>query len=146
VDRQCAPPREAFFPALVQLLVRISPWCGWRGFCASDEVLGPLIRGDVDVRLPKQLFGCGRRLLEYGSNEGRIVGSSIEVFNHSRLNNFGDAVPHRLKSFEKRSEGLIILAPNGFEVPWLCRFIGERLEVRDKPMTEVTPIVDAVSR
>jgi hypothetical protein len=41
-----------FFPALVRLLVRIPPWCGWRRFCASDEVLGPLIHGDVDVRLP----------------------------------------------------------------------------------------------
>jgi hypothetical protein len=55
-------------------------------------------------------------------------------------------VPHRLKPFEERSERLIILAPNGFEVPWLCRFIGERLEVCDKPATEVTLVVDAVSR
>jgi hypothetical protein len=84
--------------------------------------------------------------LEYGSDEGQVVGSPIEVFNYSRLNNFGDAVPHCLKSFEERSEGLIILAPIGFEVPCLRRLIGERLEVRDKPATEVTPIVDAVSR
>jgi hypothetical protein len=37
-----------FFPALVRLLVRIP---SWRGFCASDEVLGSLIHGDVDVCL-----------------------------------------------------------------------------------------------
>jgi hypothetical protein len=84
--------------------------------------------------------------LEYGSYEGRLVGSSIEVLNHSCLGDFGDAVPHHLKSFEERSEGLIILLANGFEVPWLRRFIGERREVRDKPSTEVTPIVDALSR
>jgi hypothetical protein len=76
----------------------------------------------------------------------RGVGSSIEVFNRSRFSDFRDAVPHRLKPFEERSESLIILAPNGFEVPWLCRFIGERLVVRDKLATEVTPVVDAVSR
>jgi hypothetical protein len=146
VARWCAPPCRAFFPAPVRLLVRIPPWCGWRGFYPTDEVLGPLIRSDVDVCLPEQLFGGGWRLLEYGSNEGRVVGSPIEVFNYIRLNNFGDAVPHCLKSFKERSEGLIILAPNGFDVPWLHRLIEERLEVRDKPTTEVTPIVDAVSR
>jgi hypothetical protein len=54
--------------------------------------------------------------------------------------------PHRLKSFEERWEGFIVLAPNGFEVPWLRRFIGERLEVRDKPATEVALVVDVVSR
>jgi hypothetical protein len=146
VARQCAPPRGAFFPALVRLLVCIPPWCGWHGFCAPDEVLGLLIRSDVDVCLPEQLFGGGWRLLEYGSDEGRVVGSPIEVFNYSCLSNFGDAVPHHLKSFEERLEGLIILTPNGFEVPWLRRLIEERLEVRDKPVIEVTPIVDTVSR
>jgi hypothetical protein len=38
------------------------------------------------------------------------------------------------------------MTPNGFEVPWLCRFIGERQEIRDKLATEVTSVVDAVSR
>jgi hypothetical protein len=38
------------------------------------------------------------------------------------------------------------LAPDGFEVPWLRRLIRGRLEVGDEPPTEVTPIVDAVSR
>jgi hypothetical protein len=90
-----------FLPALVRLLVHIPPRCGRCGFCASDEVLCPLIRGDVDVRLPEQLFESGRCLLKYGSEEGRVVGSSIEVFNHSHLSDFGDAVPHRLKPFEE---------------------------------------------
>ena len=70
----------------------------------------------------------------------------IEVFNYGRLSDFRDAVPHYLKSFEERSEGLIILTPDGFEVSWLHRLIRERLEVHDKPTTEVTPIIDAVPR
>jgi hypothetical protein len=127
-----------FFLVLVRLLVCIPPWHGWCGFCASDEVLGPLIRDDVDVCLPKQLFGGGWRLLEYGSDEGRVVGSPIEVFNYGRLSDFGDVVPHCLKSFKERSDGLIILGPNGFEVTWLRRLIRERLEICDKPTTEVT--------
>jgi hypothetical protein len=45
--------------ALVRLPVHVLLWHGWRGFRAPDEVLGPLIRGDVDVCLPKQLFGGG---------------------------------------------------------------------------------------
>jgi hypothetical protein len=133
-------------PALVRLLVRIPPWRGWRGFRASDEVLGSLIHGDVDVCLPEQLFRGGCRFLEYGSDEGRVVGSPIEIFNYGRLNDFKDAIPHCLKPFEERSESLIILVPNGFEVPWLRRLVGERLEIRDEPATEVAPIVDAVSR
>jgi hypothetical protein len=49
--------------ALVGLLVRVAPWCGWSGLRSSDEVLGTLIGGDVEVRLPEQLFGSGRRFL-----------------------------------------------------------------------------------
>jgi hypothetical protein len=80
----CTPPRGAlraravggptvykpFLPALVRLLVRIPSWHGWRGFCASDEILGPLISGDVDDCLLEQLFRGGWHFLEYGSDEG----------------------------------------------------------------------------
>jgi hypothetical protein len=45
-------------PSLVRLLVHVLPW---RGFRASDEVLGTLIRGDVDVHLSEQLFEGGWR-------------------------------------------------------------------------------------
>jgi hypothetical protein len=34
------------------------------------EVLCPLVSGDVEVRFLKQLFGGGRRFLQYGSDEG----------------------------------------------------------------------------
>jgi hypothetical protein len=82
--------------------------------------------------------------LKYGSDKGWVIGPSIEVFKHSRLSDFKNTVPHRLKSFEERLESFIILPPNGFEIPWLRQFIREGLEVRDKPVAEVTPIVDAV--
>jgi hypothetical protein len=54
---------RSLFLALVSLLVRVTPWCGWSGLHSSDEVLGTLIGGDVEIRLPEQLFGSGRRLL-----------------------------------------------------------------------------------
>jgi hypothetical protein len=101
-------------PVPIRLLVRVTPW---RGFRASDEVLGSFIRGDVEVRLPEQLFGGGGCFLEYGSDEGRVIGSPVEVFDHCRLGDFGDAVPHGLKHLEVRPKGLLALAPDGFEVP-----------------------------
>jgi hypothetical protein len=82
------------FPAFVRLLFHVPPRHGRCGFCASDEVLDPLISGDVDVRLPEQLFGGGRCLLKCGPDKGRVVGSPIEVLNHSRFGDFGNAVPH----------------------------------------------------
>jgi hypothetical protein len=38
------------------------------------------------------------------------------------------------------------LAFDGFEIPQLRWFVGEGLEVLDKPAAEIFPIVDAVSR
>jgi hypothetical protein len=70
----------------------------------------------------------------------------IEVFNHNRLSDLGDMVPHCLKPFEERMKSFIILLPNGFEIPWLSRFIEEGQEVCDKPTTKISQIVDAVSR
>jgi hypothetical protein len=35
--------------------------------------------------------------------------------------------------------------PDGFEVPWLCRLVGEGLEVGNKTPTEIAPIANAVS-
>ena len=60
-------------PMPVQLLVRISPRPGWRGFRALNEVLVPLIHGDVDVCLQEQLFRGGRCFLEYGSDEAESL-------------------------------------------------------------------------
>jgi hypothetical protein len=89
------------FPTFVWLLVHVPSRHEWCGFCAFDEVLGPLIRSDVDVRLHEQLFGGGPCLLKYGPDKGRVIGSPIDVFNLSRFSDFGDAVPHRLKPFEE---------------------------------------------
>jgi hypothetical protein len=55
----------------------------------SDEVLSPLIHSDVDVHLPKQLFRGGRCLLKDSSDESRVIGSPIEVFNHGYLRDLG---------------------------------------------------------
>jgi hypothetical protein len=52
---------------------------------------------------------------------------------------------HGLKSFEVRPESFIPPALDGFEVPWLRRFVGERLEVGGEAPTEVAPVVDAMS-
>jgi hypothetical protein len=132
-------------PALVGLLVRVAPWRGWSRLRSSDEVLGTFIGGDVEVRFPEQLFGGGQRFLYYGSDEGRIIRSLVEVLDHCSFCNFWNTVSHGLKSFEVRPKSLISSAPDRFEVPWLCQFVGERLEVGDKTPTEVAPVVDAVS-
>jgi hypothetical protein len=131
---------------LVGLLVRVAPWCWWRRFCPSDEVLGPFVSGDVEVRFSKQLFEGGRRFLHYGSDEGRVIRSPVEVLNHCCLSDFGDAVSHGMKPLKVRPKCFIAPASDGFEVPWLHWFVGERLKVGDETPIEVTPIVDAVSR
>jgi hypothetical protein len=87
-------------PVPIRLLVRVVPWCGWSRFYTSDEVLDPLIRGDVQVCLSKQLFKCGGHFLQYGSDESQNIGSPVEIFNHRCLDDFGVAVSHGLKSLE----------------------------------------------
>jgi hypothetical protein len=81
--------------------------------------------------------------LKYSSNENRIVGSPIEVFDHSCLSNLGDTIPHCLESSKERTESFIVLALDGYEIPWLRRVVGEGLEVRDKPAAKISPIVVA---
>jgi hypothetical protein len=130
----------------VGLRVRVTPRCKWCRFCSSDEVLGSLISGDVEVCHSKQLFGGGRRFLQYGSDEGRVIRSPVEVLNHCCLSDLTDTISHGLKPLEVRPECFIASAPDGFEVPWLRRLVGEGLEVGDETPTEVTPIVDVVSR
>jgi hypothetical protein len=87
-------------PAHVRLLVRVATWCRWCRFHTFDEVLGPLVSGDVEVCLSKQLFGGGRRFMQYDSEEGQVIGSPVEIFNHRCLGDFGDAVSHGLKPLE----------------------------------------------
>jgi hypothetical protein len=135
-----------FFPTSVGLLVCVVSWCRWCRFRSPDEVLGPFVSGDVEVRFSKQLFGGGQRFLQYGSDEGRVVRSPVEVLNHCCLSDLGDTVSHGLKPLEVRPKCFIVPMPDGFEVPWLRRLVGEGLKVGDEMPTEVTPIVDAVSR
>jgi hypothetical protein len=88
---------RSLLPTFVWLLVRVPSWCRWYGLCAFNEVLSPLIRGDVDVRLPEQLFRGGGCFLKYGSDKSRIIGSPVELFDHSCLSDLGDTIPHCLK-------------------------------------------------
>jgi hypothetical protein len=91
------------------------------------------------------LFRGGRRFLQYVSNEGRVIGSQVEIFNHRYLGDFGDAISHGLKPLEVRPKCFIALAPDGFEGPWLRWLVREGLEaVGNETPTEVTPIVNAV--
>jgi hypothetical protein len=53
----------SLLPAFVGLLVRVTSWCRWCGICSSNEVLGLLVDGDVEVSFPEQLLGGSRRLL-----------------------------------------------------------------------------------
>lgn len=43
-------------------------------------------------------------------------------------------------------EGLVALAFHGFEVLGLCRLVKKGLEIRDKPVAEVIPVIDAMAR
>jgi hypothetical protein len=116
------------------------------GFATPNEVLSPFVGGDVEVRFLKQLLGGGRRLLQYGSDEGRVIRSPVEILNHCCLSDLGDAISHGLKPLEVRPNCFIAPVPDGFEVPWLRRLVGEGLKVGDEAPTEVAPIVDEVSR
>jgi hypothetical protein len=131
--------------AFVGLLVRVASWCCWRGLCSPDEVLSSLIGGDVEVGFPEQLLGGSRRLLQYGSDEGRVIGSSVEVLDHGRLRDLGDTISHGLEPFEVRPESFVPPTLDGFEVPWLRWFVREGLKVCGEASTEVAPAVDAVS-
>jgi hypothetical protein len=133
-------------PALVGLLVCVTPWCRWSRLHSPNEVLSPFVGSDVEVHLPEQLLGSGRSLLQYGSDEGRVIGSPVEVLDHCCFSDLRDAISHGLKPLEVRPKSLIPSASDGFEVPWLRRFVEEGLEVGDKTPTEVAPIIDAVSR
>jgi hypothetical protein len=111
---------------------------------AADEVLSSLVGGDVEVGFLEQVLGGSRRLLQYGSDEGRVIGSSVEVLDHGRLHDLEDAISHGLEPFEVRPESFVPPALDGFEVPWLRWFVGEGLKVGSEASAEVAPVVDAV--
>jgi hypothetical protein len=133
-------------PTLVGLLVRVAPRCWWCRFRSPNEVLIPFVSGDVEVRFSKQLFGGGRRFLQYGSDESQVIRSPVQVLNHCCLGDFGDAISHGLKPLGVRPKCFIPPAPDGFEVPWMRRLVREGLEVGDEAPTEVALIINAVLR
>jgi hypothetical protein len=87
-------------PTLVGLLVHVASWCRRCKLRSSDEVLSSFVGGDVEVRSPEQLLGGSRRLLQYGSNEGRVIRSPVEIFDHCCFRNLEDTISHGLKPFE----------------------------------------------
>jgi hypothetical protein len=91
---------RSLLPAFVGLLVRIVSWCYRCGLRSSNEVLGSLVGGDVEVGFPEQVLGGSRRLLQYGSDEGRDIGSSVEVLDHGRLRDLRDTISHVPEPFE----------------------------------------------
>jgi hypothetical protein len=84
-------------PTLVGLLVHVTPWCRRSRLRSPDEVLSLFVDGDVEVRFPEQLLGGGRRFLQYGSDEGRVIRSPVEVLNHCCFSDLGDVISHGLK-------------------------------------------------
>jgi hypothetical protein len=86
-------------PTFVGLLVRVAPRCRRCRLCSSDEVLSSFVGGDVEVGFSEQLLGGSRRLLQYGSDEGRVIRSPVEVLDHYRFRDLGDTISHGLKSF-----------------------------------------------
>jgi hypothetical protein len=68
--------------------------------CSSDEVLSSFIDDDVEVGFPEQLLGGSRCLLQYGSDEGRVIRSPVEVLDHCRFRDLRDTISHGLKSLE----------------------------------------------
>jgi hypothetical protein len=98
---------RSLLPAFVGLLVRVASWCCRCGLRSSDEVLGSLVGGDVEVGFPEQLLGGSRRLLQYGSDEGRVIGSSVEVLDHGRFRDLRDTISHGLEPFEVRPESFV---------------------------------------
>jgi hypothetical protein len=87
-------------PTFVGLLVRVASRCRRCRLCSSDEVLSSFIGGDVEVGFPEELLGGSRRLLQYGSDEGRVIRSPVEVLDHYRFRDLRDTISHGLKSLE----------------------------------------------
>jgi hypothetical protein len=87
-------------PTFVGLLVRVVSWCRRCRLCSSNEVLSSFVGGDVEVGFPEQLLGGSRRLLKYGSDEGRVIRSPVEVLDHCCFRDLGDTISHGLKSLE----------------------------------------------
>jgi hypothetical protein len=87
-------------PTFVGLLVRVASRCRRCRLCSSDEVLSLFVGGDVEVGFLEQLLRGSRRHLQYGSDEGRVIRSPVEVLDHCRFRDLGDTISHGLKSLE----------------------------------------------
>jgi hypothetical protein len=93
-------------------------------FSLVDEVVGSFVGGDVSVGVPEELLGGHQSPLEDGLYASHIMRPPVEVLTHY-LDDVGDAVPHQLKTLQERAKRIVLLALDGFEVPWLHQLIGE---------------------
>jgi hypothetical protein len=91
---------RTLLPMFVGLLVRVASRCRRCRLCSSDEVLSSFVGGDVEVGFPEQLLRGSQRLLQYGSDEGRVIRSPVEVLDHCRFRDLRDMISHGLKSLE----------------------------------------------
>ena len=57
------------------------------------------------------MFGGGRRFLQHGSDEGRVIGSLVEIFNHRCLGDFGDVIYHGLKPLDDEDITMSMTTP-----------------------------------
>jgi hypothetical protein len=83
-------------PTFVGLLVRVTLRCHRCRLCSSDEVLSSFVGGDVEVGFPEQLLRGSRCFLQYGSDEGRVIRSPVEVLDHCRFHDLGDTISYGL--------------------------------------------------
>jgi hypothetical protein len=87
-------------PTFVGLLVRFASRRHRCRLCSPDEVLSSFVGCVVEVGFPEQLLGGSRRFLQYGTEEGRVIRSPVEVLDHCCFCDLGDMISHGLKSFE----------------------------------------------
>jgi hypothetical protein len=91
---------RSLLPTFVGLLVRVASRCRRCRLCSSEEVLSSFVGGDVEVGFSEQLLGGSRRLLQYGSDEGRVIRSPVQVLDHCRFRDLRDTISHGMKSLE----------------------------------------------
>lgn len=121
------------FPLLVLVLVFL------------NEVVSPLIHGDVIASVAKEpLWGSWSFLMD-DPHQGLVLRSLVEVFYYNYLGDVEDVILHRLEPLEEGVERLAILSLDGLEVPWLCWLVEEWLEVGNESVAEVAQLLMQLS-
>jgi hypothetical protein len=77
-------------PAFVGWLVRVTSWCCWCRLCSPDEILGPLVGGDVEVEMATGTRNPQTRWVLPGIEAG------VEAFYHPRVRYWTKSYTHRV--------------------------------------------------